>query len=123
MPQLIGLPTHSDPRGSLTVCEKLVPFEIKRVFMIYGVPAEEVRGGHRHKRTTQALVCLRGSCQINVELYGRKTSYRLDRPDQLLLLNPEDWHTMSHFSSDACLLALSSDFYDQDDYVTTPLNV
>ena len=34
---LINFKTHKDSRGSLTVLEKEIPFEIKRVFYIYGV--------------------------------------------------------------------------------------
>ena len=37
MSKIIQFVTHSDPRGSLTVIEKKVPFDIKRVFYIYNV--------------------------------------------------------------------------------------
>ena len=35
MPKLIHLPTFSDNRGQLTVIEKILPFDIKRVYYIY----------------------------------------------------------------------------------------
>ncbi len=89
--------------------------------MIYGVPEGEVRAGHRHKRIIQACICLNGSCRIDVELYGKRTTYRLERPNQLLILDPQDWHTLSEFSKNAYVVVMSSDFYDKDDYVSTPL--
>ena len=63
MAQLINLKTFTDNRGNLTVIEKVLPFEIKRIFYIYGVDSSE-RGGHRHHLTIQAAVCIKGSCKI-----------------------------------------------------------
>ena len=62
MAHIINLPTFGDDRGSLTIIEKVLPFEIKRLYYIYG--ADSKRGGHRHKTTTQALITLNGSCEI-----------------------------------------------------------
>ena len=36
MAKLVKLPTYNDNRGNLTVIEKILPFEIKRVYYIYG---------------------------------------------------------------------------------------
>jgi hypothetical protein len=52
---LLKLPTHSDQSGSLTVIEKNLPFNIKRVYYIYNLNNED-RGFHRHKITKQALI-------------------------------------------------------------------
>ena len=37
MAELIDLKTYTDQRGNLTVIEKVIPFDIKRIFYIYGV--------------------------------------------------------------------------------------
>lgn len=63
MPELLDLVTFTDNRGNLTVIDKIIPFEIKRIFYIYGVDSSS-RGGHRHKSTVQAAVCIQGSCKI-----------------------------------------------------------
>ena len=63
MASLINLKTFTDERGNLTVIEKVVPFDIKRIFYIYGVDESE-RGGHRHVNTIQAAICIRGHCVI-----------------------------------------------------------
>lgn len=58
MAQIINLPTVRQSRGRLTIIEKVLPFEVKRVYYIYDVKGDEVRGGHRHKTNCQALVCI-----------------------------------------------------------------
>ena len=63
MPLLINLETHSDDRGTLSVVEKVLPFMIKRIFYIYNVN-ESLRGGHRHRKTVQAAICISGECKI-----------------------------------------------------------
>ena len=52
MANLIDLKTFTDERGNLTVIEKTIPFDIKRIFYIYGVE-NSARGGHRHKTLKQ----------------------------------------------------------------------
>lgn len=115
MAYLIELKTIVDDRGSLTIIEKILPFEIKRVYYIYDVTAK--RGGHRHKKTVQALICLSGSCEIYVDDGTKEETIILNRPDKCLVLEPRDWHTMDKFTEDAILLVLSSENYDPKDYV------
>lgn len=116
MAHLIDLPTFSDPRGHLTVIEKVLPFEIRRIFYIYGVD-DSVRGGHRHHRTWQAAFCIQGSCIISNNDGGRREDFILDAPRKGLLLEPKDWHTMHHFTPDAILMVLASEFFDAADYI------
>jgi hypothetical protein len=115
MAYIINLPIFSDDRGSLTVVEKVLPFEIKRFYYIYNVVGE--RGGHRHKKTRQALISLGGSCEVYVHDGKHENAFLLDRPDKCLILNPSDWHTMDQFSTNSTLLVFSSEFYEKDDYI------
>lgn len=115
MAQLVSIPTLSDSRGSLSVIEKLLPFEIKRVFYIYDVTSP--RGGHAHHKTHLALITLGGECKIDINAYGKKSSYHLTSPSICLLLEPHEWHTMHSFSPTATLLVLASEFYDPKDYI------
>jgi dTDP-4-dehydrorhamnose 3,5-epimerase-like enzyme len=116
MPKTIELPSHTDNRGSLTVIEKQLPFEIKRVYYIYNCSDME-RGGHRHKLNIQALVCVNGSCVIDWKNGTESGSVNLSSPDHLLILFPEDYHIMRNFSKDAVLLVLASEYFDSDDYI------
>lgn len=116
MAQIINLQTFTDKRGNLTVIEKIIPFEIKRIFYIYGVD-DSVRGGHRHKTTRQAAICLKGQCTILNNDNQTQAEYVLDSPEKCLLLEPEDYHTMFDFSEDAILMVLASEYFDANDYI------
>ncbi len=115
MAYFIELPTFSDDRGSLTVVEKILPFEIKRFYYIYNVSSK--RGGHRHHKTIQALISLNGSCEVYVDNGKDEQTFLLDSPDKSLILEPQDWHTMDKFSQDTILLVLASEYYNINDYI------
>ena len=115
MAYIIDLPTFKDERGNLTVVEKLLPFDIKRFYYIYDVT--EKRGGHRHKKTIQALICLGGSCEVYINDGEQEENILLDTPSKCLILEPKDWHTMDNFTKGSTLLVFSSEFYDRDDYI------
>ncbi len=119
MAYLTDLKSFTDKRGNLTVIEKTIPFDIKRIFYIYGVDSSS-RGGHRHKTTVQAAICIQGSCLINNHDGKRTASFQLDRPDKCLIIEPTDWHTMDQFSTDAILMVLASEHFDQNDYIFEP---
>ncbi|MBN1397937.1 MAG: FdtA/QdtA family cupin domain-containing protein [Bacteroidetes bacterium] len=116
MAKLINLKTFCDQRGNLTVIEKIIPFEIKRIFYIYGVDSS-VRGKHRHKKTIQAAICIKGKCTIWNNDGRKKEEFILDTADKCLILEPNDWHKMYNFSPDAILMVLASEYFDYNDYI------
>ncbi|MFY9311410.1 MAG: FdtA/QdtA family cupin domain-containing protein [Bacteroidia bacterium] len=116
MAHLLSLKTFTDKRGNLTVIEKVIPFDIKRIFYIYGVD-DSVRGGHRHVNTTQAAICIKGSCVIANNDGHIKEEFVLDSPDKCLILEPKDWHQMHSFTEDAILMVLASEHFDPKDYI------
>ena len=116
MANIIDLKTFTDVRGNLTVIEKVIPFDIKRIFYIYGVD-DSIRGGHRHKITRQAAICIQGSCCLYINNGRSEENYLLDRPSKCLVLEPQDWHTMYQFTNDAILMVLASTHFHQDDYI------
>jgi hypothetical protein len=121
MAQLINLTTFTDKRGNLTVIEKILPFEIRRIFYIYGVD-NSARGYHRHKKTVQAAVAINGSCRIsNKSGSGLPVQeFLMNSASKCLLLNPEDYHWMDNFSDDCILMVFASEFFDENDYIFTP---
>lgn len=119
MAKIIDLKTFTDERGNLTVIEKVIPFDIKRLFYIYGVDDSE-RGHHRHHKTIQAAICLTGQCTISNDTGKEKQEFVLDAPHKCLILYPEDYHTMHHFSPDAILMVLASEYFDTNDYIYEP---
>lgn len=115
---MIDLPTFADGRGQLTVLEGDLPFPVQRTYWIYGADGQ-IRGGHRHIVTRQALVCLAGEVTVHMNNGEISKNVLLAHPSQCLLVEPEDWHTMS-FTSSAVLLVFASHGYNRADYIETP---
>jgi len=117
--ELISLPKISDPRGNLTFAEGggHVPFEVKRAYWVYDVPAGESRGGHAHKRLRQVLVALSGSFHVTLDNGRERCTVLLNHPWQGLLIETGTWRTLDDFSSGAVCLVLASEHYEEDDYI------
>ncbi|CUU80057.1 WxcM-like%2C C-terminal [Campylobacter hyointestinalis subsp. hyointestinalis] len=115
MAYLINLPVFEDDRGSLIVAEKVLPFKIKRFYYIYNLKSK--RGGHRHKKAIQALICINGSCEVYINNGNDKQILLLNKPNQCLVLEPQDWHTMDKFAKNTSILVFASEYYDKDDYI------
>lgn len=117
--EIINLPKITDPRGNLTVAEQMenVPFEIKRAYWVYDVPAGESRGGHAHKRLKQFVVALSGSFHVTLDNGFERETVLLNHPYQGLLIETNTWRTLDDFSSGAVCLVLASELYEEDDYI------
>ncbi len=118
--QIIDLPKISDHRGSLTFIEgsNHIPFNIKRVYYLYGVPSGELRGGHAHFKLQQAVIAISGSFEFILEnAKGQKERVSLDSPNKALMISNMTWREMANFSAGAVCLVLASEFYDERDYI------
>ncbi|OJW62522.1 MAG: dTDP-6-deoxy-3,4-keto-hexulose isomerase [Aeromonas sp. 62-46] len=117
--KLIDFPVLGDERGSLLALEgnKNIPFDIKRVYYIYGTQNGVARGFHAHKELKQVAICLNGSCRFVMDNGVEKSDVVLNSPSQGLLIDTMQWHEMYDFSSDCILLVLASDVYDEADYI------
>ena len=117
--EIIDLPKITDPRGNLTVAEQMenVPFEIKRAYWVYDVPAGESRGGHAHKRLKQFVVALSGSFHVTLDNGFEREKVLLNHPYQGLLIETNTWRTLDDFSSGAVCLVLASELYEEADYI------
>ena len=115
--ELLELPKISDSRGNLSFVEEgICPFEIKRVYYLYDIPAESIRGGHAHKVLKQLLIPLAGSFNVLLDDGKDKKEVNLYRPYQGLLICPMIWRELKQFSSGAVCLVLASKKYDGSDY-------
>lgn len=121
MAHIINLKSFTDERGSLIALEdRALPFKIKRVFYIYGTKENVVRGKHRHKATIQAMICLNGSCSVYNNNGKEEETFILDSPNKCLILEPQDWHSMTNFSDSCVIQVLASEYYDPEDYIYEP---
>lgn len=116
---LINFKSLGDERGDLIALEgnSEIPFDIKRVYYIFGTEAGVARGFHAHKELVQVAVCISGSCRVLMDNGQEKMSVLLDAPKTGLLINVMQWHEMYDFSSDCVLLVLASDKYNESDYI------
>lgn len=119
LPYLLEFPKIEDPRGNLSFIEGNghVPFDIKRVYYIYDVPAGESRGGHAHKELEQVVFAVSGSFTMELTDGKRKMQFFMNRPWQGLYIPPGYWRTLEDFSSGAVCMVLASDHYDPADYI------
>lgn len=96
------------------------PGDIRRMFMLYGVPQGVARGNHRHHATWMLMSCVKGTCRVRVTNTEGEKTYRLGSRKEFLLLRPEDWRVMDDFSEDAVLMILANEYFEEDDYNYTP---
>ncbi|WP_396163598.1 sugar 3,4-ketoisomerase [Flavobacterium sp.] len=116
--KIINIPKIEDPRGNLSVIEKeVVPFEIKRVYYLYDVPAGAERGGHAHKKLQQFLVALAGSFDVVLNDGKNEQTITLNKPFEGLLITNGIWRELKNFSSGAVCLVVASDVFEEEDYI------
>ncbi|RYU44054.1 WxcM-like domain-containing protein [Aliivibrio finisterrensis] len=108
-----------DERGSLISLEenKNIPFDIKRVYYIFGTEQGVARGFHAHKNLQQVAICVKGSCRFILDNGKCRESIVLDSPSVGLFIGNNKWREMHDFSDDCVLVVLASDYYDEADYI------
>ena len=108
-----------DERGSLIALEENrdVPFEMKRVFYIYGTQEGVPRGEHSHYKTKQFLVAVHGSCKVTLDNGKAKKTFELNKPNLGLFQDALIWGSMHDFSPDCVLMVLADNYYDEADYI------
>lgn len=118
--QLVSFLQHGDERGRLVVVEggTDIPFEIKRIFYIFGSDKSTIRGQHANRQSEFVLISVSGSCKVRVvDSEGVETTYHLAQPYSGLFLPRMVWKDMYDFSEDSVLLVLASTHYDPEEYI------
>jgi len=117
--EIVKLKNMGDDRGSLVALEENhnAPFDIKRVYYIFGTKDQVRRGYHAHRDLKQIAIAVKGSCKFHLD-DGKKTQeFLLDSPDKGLMIEGLNWREMYDFSPDCVLLVVASDYYDESDYI------
>lgn len=117
--ELLPLKIHGDFRGSLIALEKghNLPFDVKRVYYIFGTKDGVSRGFHAHKKLKQLLIAFSGSVTIKCEYNNKAQEYILNDPRTGLLIEGFVWREMRDFSPDCVLLVLADNYYNEADYI------
>lgn len=117
--KILEFAEFGDERGSLVIAEGAVdvPFEIKRVFYMYGSDSEVIRGQHANRQSEFVLINVSGSSKVRVDDGKEEAVIELNRPRMGLYLSTMLWKDMYDFSPDSVLLVLASTHYDGSEYI------
>lgn len=117
--KILKFKTLGDERGSLISLEtqKIIPFEIKRVYYIFGTKPNVSRGFHAHISLQQVAVCVSGKCRFLLDNGKKREDVWLDSPTKGLLISEFVWREMHDFSDDCVLIVMASDHYNESDYI------
>lgn len=118
--QMLEFPQRGDERGHLVIVEGKVdiPFDIKRIFYIYGSDSQVVRGQHANRRSEFVLINVSGQSKVRVkDGKGNEAVFSLNRPHTGIYLPQLVWKDMYDFSVDSVLLCLASEHYDPAEYI------
>jgi len=109
----------SENNGTLIPVESNVdvPFLIKRVFYVYGITDETVRGKHAHYKSEQVLVCFNGRIDVKCFDGSGWGNYILDSPRKALLIPAMIWDEQIYYK-DSILCVFSNQKYERNDYIT-----
>lgn len=117
---MLDFPQKGDDRGHLVIVEGMndIPFDIKRIFYIYGSDSNVVRGQHANRRSEFVLINVAGTSKVKVkDGKGNEVVYSLNRPHTGIYLPRMIWKDMYDFSEDSVLLCLASTHYDASEYI------
>lgn len=118
--QMLEFEQHGDNRGHLVVIEggQDIPFDIKRIFYIYGSDDTVIRGQHANEKTEFILINMVGQCKVKaLDGRGNEAVFLLNRPHTGVYLPRMVWKDMYDFSEDSVLLCLASEHYDSSEYI------
>lgn len=117
--KILEFAEFGDERGSLVIAEgnKDVPFEIKRVFYMYGSDSDIVRGQHANRNSEFVLINVSGSSKVRIDDGFEECVVELNKPRMGLYLPTMVWKDMYDFSEDSVLLVLANTYYDGSEYI------
>ena len=119
MEKIIELPKIYDIRGNLSFIEGLkhIPFKIERAYWIYDVPGGEERGSHAFRSQHEFIVALSGSFDVVLNDGETIRRHHLNRSYKGVYVPPMNWRSLDNFSTNSLCLVLSSQKYDEGDYI------
>lgn len=116
---IITLKSNSSEKGSLVAIEenKLIPFNIRRVYYTYDVPINSKRGFHAHIKTDQLIWCPYGEIEVTMDDGNERKIFILDSPEKAILIMRGYWHEMKWLKEGSILCAVASEIYLESDYI------
>ncbi len=113
---LIDIPTFTDERGAISVMDKELPFQVRRVFWLHHIADGKDRGEHALLDSTEIIVAVHGSFVVDLDDTVSKTSVLLDSPDKGLVIRPGIWFRTHSYKNDGVSLILAEEEYARNKY-------
>ena len=113
---LIDIPTFTDERGAISVMDKELPFEVKRVFWLHHIAERKDRGSHALLDSEEIMVAVHGSFVVDLDDTVNNTSILLDNPNKGLMIRPGIWFKTHSYKEDGVSLILASEEYARNKY-------
>ena len=113
---LIDVPTFTDERGAISVMDKELPFQVKRVFWLHHIQEGKDRGAHALLDSNEIMVAVHGSFIVDLDDTEDRTSVLLDNPSKGLIIRPGVWFRTHSYKKDGVSLILAEEEYARDKY-------
>ena len=113
---LIDVPTFTDERGGISVLDKELPFQVRRVFWLHHIQEGKDRGAHALLDSSEIMVAVHGSFIVDLDDTINKTSVLLDDPSRGLVIKPGIWFRTHSYKEDGVSLILAEEEYARDKY-------
>lgn len=113
---LIDVPTFTDERGAISVLDKELPFQVRRVFWLHNIQEGKDRGAHALLDSSEIIVAVHGSFIVDLDDAKNKTSVLLDNPSKGLIIRPGVWFRTHSYKEDGVSLILAEEEYARDKY-------
>ena len=113
---LVDVPTFTDERGAISVMDKELPFQVKRVFWLHHINDGKDRGAHALLDSSEIIVAVHGSFVIDLDDTENQISVLLDSPDKGLIIRPGVWFRTHSYKNDGVSLIIAEEEYSRDKY-------
>ena len=113
---LVDIPTFTDERGAISVLDKELPFQVKRVFWLHHIKEGKDRGAHALLDSNEIMVAVHGSFVVDLDDGNNKTSILLDEPSKGLMIRPGIWFRTHSYKNEGVSLILAEEEYAHDKY-------
>lgn len=113
---LVNIPTFTDERGAISVLDKELPFQVRRVFWLHHIQEGKDRGAHALLDSSEIMVAVNGSFVVDLDDTINQTSIMLDSPNKGLTIRPGVWFRTHSYHDNGVSLIIAEEEYARDRY-------
>lgn len=114
--KLIDIPTFIDERGAISVMDKELPFEVKRVFWLHHINEGQSRGGHALLEGTEIMCSIHGSFVLELFDGVNTLKIEMNKSEIGVLIRPGIWFSTHSYKDDGVSLILADEEFKKERY-------